>query len=114
LQSLPANANQINFDKTGTNLNSTQTENAIKEVNTKVNTNTTDINQLKSGYNKRAETPSFLLLTFQRRAHVRCARNFHYTTGLAILSSGFCEKNSQSFILKLVQFFIKKLLTPEK
>lgn len=49
LQSLPANASQINFDKTGTNLNSTQTENAIKEVNTKVNTNTTDINQLKSG-----------------------------------------------------------------
>lgn len=49
LQSLPANASQINFNKTGTNLNSTQTENAIKEVNTKVNTNTTDINQLKSG-----------------------------------------------------------------
>lgn len=38
LQSLPANASQINFDKTGTNLNSTQTENAIKEVNTKANT----------------------------------------------------------------------------
>lgn len=49
LQSLPANASQINFDKTGTNLNSTQTENAIKEVNTKVNTNTADIAQLKSG-----------------------------------------------------------------
>lgn len=49
LQSLPANASQINFDKTGTNLNSTQTENAIKEVNTKVNTNTDDITQLKSG-----------------------------------------------------------------
>ena len=38
LQSLPANASQINFDNTGTNLNSTQTENAIKEVNTKANT----------------------------------------------------------------------------
>lgn len=49
LQRLPANASQINFDKTGTNLNSTQVENAIKEVNTKVNTNTTDIDQLKSG-----------------------------------------------------------------
>lgn len=49
LQGLPANASQINFDKTGTNLNSTQTENAIKEVNTKVNTNTDDITQLKSG-----------------------------------------------------------------
>lgn len=49
LQSLPANASQINFDKTGTNLNSTQTENAIKEVNTKVNTNTDNITQLKSG-----------------------------------------------------------------
>lgn len=49
LQRLPANASQINFDKTGTDLNSTQTENAIKEVNTKVNTNTEDITQLKSG-----------------------------------------------------------------
>lgn len=49
LQRLPANASQINFDNTGTNLNSTQTENAIKEVNTKVNTNTSDITQLKSG-----------------------------------------------------------------
>lgn len=49
LQSLPANASQINFDKTGTNLNSTQAENAIKEVNTKVNTNTADIAQLRSG-----------------------------------------------------------------
>ena len=49
LQSLPANASQINFDKTGTNLNSTQVENAIKEVNTKVNTNTNDIAQLRSG-----------------------------------------------------------------
>lgn len=38
LQRLPANASQINFDKSGTNLNSTQTENAIKEVNTKANT----------------------------------------------------------------------------
>lgn len=38
LQGLPANASQINFDKTGTDLNSTQTENAIKEVNTKANT----------------------------------------------------------------------------
>lgn len=38
LQRLPANASQINFDKTGTNLNSTQTESAIKEVNTKANT----------------------------------------------------------------------------
>lgn len=57
LQRLPADASQINFDKTGTNLNSTQTENAIKEVNTKVNTNTNDITQLKSGlndYNKKA------------------------------------------------------------
>jgi hypothetical protein len=63
LQSLPANASQINFDNTGTNLNSTQTENAIKEVNTKVNTNTADINQLKSGltnlhYHKVAESAS--------------------------------------------------------
>lgn len=49
LQRLPANASQINFDKTGTNLNSTQTEAAIKEVNTKVNANTDDITQLKSG-----------------------------------------------------------------
>lgn len=49
LQSLPANASQINFDKTGTNLNATQTEAAIKEVNGKVNTNSEDINQLKSG-----------------------------------------------------------------
>ena len=49
LQSLPANASQINFNKTGTNLNSTQVENAIKEVNGKVNTNTDDITQLKSG-----------------------------------------------------------------
>ena len=49
LQRLPANASQINFDKTGTNLNSTQTEAAIKEVNTKVNTNAADIDQLKSG-----------------------------------------------------------------
>ena len=49
LQNLPANASQINFDKTGTNLNSTQTENAIKEVNTKVNTNTADIAQLMRG-----------------------------------------------------------------
>lgn len=38
LQRLPADAGQINFDNTGTNLNSTQVENAIKEVNTKVNT----------------------------------------------------------------------------
>lgn len=53
LQGLPANASQINFDKTGTDLNSTQTENAIKEVNTKVNTNTDDIDQLKSGLIKR-------------------------------------------------------------
>lgn len=37
LQRLPADASQINFDKTGTDLNSTQTENAIKEVNTKAN-----------------------------------------------------------------------------
>lgn len=49
LQRLPADASQINFDKTGTNLNSTQTEAAIKEVNGKVNTNTEDITQLKSG-----------------------------------------------------------------
>lgn len=49
LQSLPANASQINFDKTGTDLNSTQVENAIKEVNTKANTNANDIYQLKSG-----------------------------------------------------------------
>lgn len=49
MQGLPADASQINFDKTGTDLNSTQTENAIKEVNTKVNTNTADITQLKSG-----------------------------------------------------------------
>lgn len=49
LQRLPADASQINFNKTGTNLNSTQTENAIKEVNTKVNTNANDIDQLKSG-----------------------------------------------------------------
>lgn len=49
LQGLPADASQINFDKTGTDLNSTQTEAAIKEVNTKVNTNTEDITQLKSG-----------------------------------------------------------------
>lgn len=49
LQGLPANASQINFDKTGTDLNSTQVENAIKEVNTKVNANTDDITQLKSG-----------------------------------------------------------------
>lgn len=49
LQRLPADASQINFDKTGTNLNATQTENAIKEVNGKVNTNTDDITQLKSG-----------------------------------------------------------------
>ena len=49
LQRLPADASQINFDKTGTNLNSTQTEAAIKEVNTKVNTNTDEIDQLKSG-----------------------------------------------------------------
>lgn len=52
LQRLPADASQINFDNTGTNLNSTQTENAIKEVNTKVNTNTDDIDELKSGLNK--------------------------------------------------------------
>lgn len=38
LQRLPASASQINFDNTGTDLNSTQTENAIKEVNTKANT----------------------------------------------------------------------------
>lgn len=37
LQRLPANASQINFDNTGTDLNSTQAENAIKEVNSKVN-----------------------------------------------------------------------------
>lgn len=49
LQSLPTNASQINFDKTGTDLNSTQVENAIKEVNAKVNTNADDITQLKSG-----------------------------------------------------------------
>lgn len=53
LQSLPADASQINFNNTGTNLNSTQTENAIKEVNTKVNTNTDDITQLKSGLNSK-------------------------------------------------------------
>ena len=55
LQRLPANASQINFDKTGTNLNSTQAENAIKEVNTKVNTNTSDITQLKSGLTGKAD-----------------------------------------------------------
>lgn len=49
MQGLPADASQINFDKTGTDLNSTQTENAIKEVNTKANTNAADITQLKSG-----------------------------------------------------------------
>lgn len=49
LQGLPANASQINFDNTGTDLDSTQVENAIKEVNTKVNTNANDIDQLKSG-----------------------------------------------------------------
>jgi len=49
MQGLPANASQINFDKTGTDLNATQAEAAIKEVNRKVNTNTEDINQLKSG-----------------------------------------------------------------
>lgn len=54
LQGLPANASQINFDKTGTDLNSTQTENAIKEVNTKANTNANDIDQLKSGLNSKA------------------------------------------------------------
>lgn len=49
LQSLPADASQINFDKTGTDLNSTQTEAAIKEVNGKVNDNADEIDQLKSG-----------------------------------------------------------------
>lgn len=53
LQKLPADASQVNFDKTGTNLTSTQTENAIKEVNTKVNTNTNDIAQLMSGLTSR-------------------------------------------------------------
>lgn len=56
LQSLPANASQINFDKTGTDLNSTQTENAIKEVNTKANTNANDIDQLKSGLTAQSVT----------------------------------------------------------
>lgn len=37
LQGLPADASQVNFNKTGTDLESTQTENAIKEVNGKVN-----------------------------------------------------------------------------
>lgn len=49
LQGLPADASQINFNKAGTDLDSTQVENAIKEVNTKVNTNANDIDQLKSG-----------------------------------------------------------------
>lgn len=52
LQRLPADASQINFDKTGTDLSATQTENAIKEVNTKVNANADDITQLKSGLTK--------------------------------------------------------------
>lgn len=51
MQGLPANASQINFDKTGTDLSATQTENAIKEVNGKVNANAEDITQLKSGLN---------------------------------------------------------------
>lgn len=55
LQGLPANASQINFDNTGTNLNSTQTENAIKEVNTKANTNATAINGLVSGLASKAK-----------------------------------------------------------
>lgn len=38
----------INFDKTGSNLSSTDVENAIKEVNTKSNTNKTSIGTLTS------------------------------------------------------------------
>lgn len=55
LQGLPADASQINFDKTGTDLNATQTEAAIKEVNVKANTNAADITQLKSGLINKVE-----------------------------------------------------------
>lgn len=86
LQRLPADASQINFDKTGTNLNSTQTENAIKEVNTKVNTNTDDITQLKSGLTNLknfVSCPDALIL----ESGVTLARKILYTNGSVLYGS---------------------------
>ena len=91
LQSLPANASQINFDKTGTNLNSTQTENAIKEVNAKVNTNTSDIDQLKSGLTS-ATTVENITSTFYT----------HLESGVTLYNDSFVTKCGKHIVGDIV------------
>lgn len=96
MQGLPANASQINFDKTGTDLNATQAEAAIKEVNGKVNTNAEDITQLKSGIIKRTritDTTSSAgtiatAIDFNRAVSAMCITGYNYYLNIRESSVG--------------------------